>query len=464
MIEFMSMLIKYFKELIKDKALMKKCITLAIPIMFQNFVVSAVTLVDNLMVGVLGDTAISAVASANKYYTIIFFIVSSVVAACLIFMAQYNGANNYEKMKETFRFSLISSYVPLIIVFIIVTLFPSQLIGFLIDDKAIIIEGTKYIKLAAYSYLPLGISISIAGAMRSVGDSKTPMFISIISIIVNAFLDYGLILGKFGLPMLGVEGAAIATIIARIVEAILLLRSVKKGDYVFDSRIKELFKFDKVLAKEIIIKALPLVLNELLFQLGMAMQLKAVSTRGAIANTAYSIAITVSDLFFVLFGGMAIATTVLVGTPLGANKLQEAKDNGYKLIVFSVILAFFFGVAMFVSQFAIPLIYPSISKDALSMAQLFLRIMSLLFWIYMFDCQCYFTLRAGGDTKATLYMDSGFMWLINLPVLFCLSSFTNLPATVIYVCGQLTDVIKAFFAFYMVKKERWVKNLAIDNK
>ena len=442
---------------------MKNCITLAIPIMFQNLVVSAVTLVDNLMVGMLGDTAISAVASANKYYTIIFFIINSVVAACLIFMAQYNGAGDINKMKETYRFSLLSSYVPIIIAFIVVSIFPSQLIGFLINDEAIIIEGTKYIKLAAFSYLPLGISMAVSGAMRAIGDSKTPMIISIISIVINAFLDYGLILGKFGMPVLGVEGAAIATIIARATEAILLIRAVKKGDYIFDTEIKDLFDFDIDLAKRIMVKAFPLVLNEMLFQLGMAMQLKAISTRGAIANTAYSIAVTVSDLFFVLFGGMATATTVLVGTPLGANKMKEAKDNGYKLIVFSVILAVFFGAAMFLSQFAVPLIYPSISKEALSTAQLFLRTMGCLFWIYMFDCQCYFTLRAGGDTKSTLFMDSGFMWLVNLPVLFSLALLTNLPTIVVYICGQCTDIIKAFFAFYMVKKEKWVKNLAINN-
>lgn len=455
------MLIKYFKELLKDKKLMRQCITLAIPIMFQNLVVSAVTLVDNLMVGQLGDIAISAVASANRYYTIIFFIINSVVAACLIFMAQYNGAENIKKMKESYRFSLIASYVPIIIVFIIVIVFPSQLIGFLINDPEIIKQGAIYIRYAAFSYLPLGISMAISGAMRAVGDSKTPMFISIISILVNAFLDYGLILGKFGLPRLEVAGAAIATIIARIVEAILLIRSVKKGDYIFDTRIKDLFDFDASLAKEIMIKAVPLVINEMLFQLGMAMQLKALSLRGTIANTGYSIAATVSDLFFVLFGGMATATTVLVGTPLGAGKLEEGKDNGYKLIIFSVILAVFFGIAMFASQFFVPVIYPNISNDALNMAQNFLKVMACLFWIYMFNCQCYFTLRAGGDTKATLFMDSGFMWCTNLPTLFILAYFTSLPTIIVYICGQCTDILKTFFAFYMVKKEKWVKNLAI---
>lgn len=441
---------------------MKKCITLAIPIMFQNLVVSAVSLVDNLMVGQLGDVAISAVASSNKYYSIIFFVINSVVASCLIFMAQYNGAGNIEKMKETYRFSLIASYVPIIVAFIIVSIFPEKLIGFIINDQAIIAEGTKYFRLAAFSYLPLGISIAVSGAMRCIGDSKTPMFISIISIFVNAFLDYGLILGKFNMPALGVEGAAIATIIARVVEALLLIRAIKKGDYIFDTELKELFVFDTKLAKDILVKAFPLVLNELLFQFGMTMQLKALSTRGALVNTAYSISVTVSDLFFVLFGGMATATTVLVGTPLGANKLKEAKDNGYKLIVFSVILAFFFGAGLFLSQFIVPIIYPSVSSEALEMSQTILRIMGCLFWIYMFDCQCYFTLRAGGDTKSTLFMDSGFMWLVNLPVLFGLALFTNLPVYTVYFIGQCTDIIKAFVAFYMVKKEKWVRNLAIE--
>ena len=455
------MLIKYFKELFNDKKLMKQCITLAIPIMIQNLVVSAVSLVDNLMVGQLGDVAISAVASANRYYTIIFFVINSVVAACLIFMAQYNGAGNIKKMKEAYRFSLVASYIPILITFIIVVCFPTQLIGFLINDPEIIKQGAIYIRYAAFSYLPLGITFAISGAMRSVGDTKTPMIISIISILVNAFLDYGLILGKFGLPRLEVAGAAIATIIARIIEAVLLIRSVKKGEYIFDTRIKDIFVFDSSLVKEITIKAIPLVINEMLFQLGMAMQLKALSSRGIVANTGYSIAATVSDLFFTLFGGMATATTVLVGTPLGANKLKEGKDNGYKLIVFSVVLAVFFGIAMFISQFFVPVIYPNISKDALNMSQYFLRVMACLFWIYMFDCQCYFTLRAGGDTKATLFMDSGFMWCANLPTLFILAFFTNIPTIYVYACGQCTDILKAFFAFYMVKKEKWVKNLAI---
>ena len=458
------MLFKYFKELLKDKALMKQCIVLAIPIMFQNLVVAAVNLVDNLMVGTLGDNAISAVASANRYYTIIFFVLNSIVAACVIFMAQFNGANNIKKMKESYRLSLIFSYSILLVVFFVVLLLPTQLISFLISDIEIIKLGSTYIRLSAFSYLPLGISITISGAMRSIGDSKTPMFISIISIFVNAFLDYALILGKFGMPKLGVAGAAIATIIARIVEAILLIKSVKKGEYIFDTDIKDLFLFDKKLAKEIMIKAIPLVINELLFQLGMAMQLKAISSRGTLPNTAYSIAATVSDIFFVLFGGMATATTVLVGTPLGANKLEEGRDNGYKLIVFSVILAVFFGVGMFICQLIVPYIYPNISSDALSMSQEFLKVMACLFWIYMFDCQCYFTLRAGGDTKATLFMDSGFMWCANLPALFILAYFTNIPTIVVYACGQCTDIIKAFFAFYMVKKENWVKNLAIKSE
>lgn len=443
---------------------MKSCISLAIPIMFQNLVVSAVTLVDNLMVGQLGDTAISAVVSANKYYNIMFFVAMAMVQACLIFLAQYSGAENILKVKESFRISIVTAYVPLLVISVIVFIFPSQLIAFLIDDPAIIEQGAIYLRLAAFSYLPVGLSLAIASAMRAVGDAKTPMIISIISIIVNAFLDYGLILGKFNMPALGVAGAAIATIIARFVEVTLLIISLKRGDYSFDTDIKDLFDYDSQLVKSIVVKALPLVINEIMFQFGQAFAFKCISSRGATINAAYSVAITVSDLFYVLFGGMATATTVLVGTKLGANKLQEAKDNAYKILCFSLVLSIFFGSGMILSRFIVPFIYPNISKESLESAQMFLLIIGLMYWITMFNCECYFMLRTGGDTRSTLFMDSGFLWIVYIPILFVLSNLTNLPIYLVYILGQCADIGKAIFSFWIVKKEKWVKNLAVITK
>lgn len=456
------MLIKSFKSLFQDKALMKNCLTIAVPIMLQSLIMSAVNLVDNLMVGQLGDIAISGVASANKYYDVITMVCYSMIASAIIFLSQFNGAENTEKMKETFRFSIISSYCIIIIAFIIVALYPSQLVKFIIDDPSIIEAGTRYFKYAVYSYIPLGIIFSISSSMRAVGDAKRPMIISIISVFVNAILDYGLILGKFGLPRLEIEGAAIATVIARIVEASLFIIVLKKGDYAFDTKFKDIFKFSRELSKNIITRAWPLVLNEIAWNMGMVTLMKCYSSRGPIVNAAYSISATVSDLFFALFSGMATASTVLIGTPLGANKLDEARGNGYKLICFSILLSIIFGVGLFTSSFIIPMIYVNLSSDVISTAQIFLRCMGLLYWIYMFNTQCYFTLRAGGDTKSTMFMDCGYMWIVNIPIVVFLAYCTELSVFYIYIAGQLTDIVKGFIAYSIVKKERWVKNLVVE--
>lgn len=463
LLEFIGMtLLKYFKELFKDKALIKKVITLAIPIMLQTLIVSSVNLVDNLMVGKLGDAAMSAVTSSNKYFNIVNFVVNSMVATCVIYIAQYNGAKNISKMQEAFRFSIISTSVIVVTCFLVVYLFPGQLISFIIKDSEIVSLGIRYLKIAAFSYLPLILSYPISGAMRSIGDSKTPMFISASSVVINGFLDYALIFGKFGLPKLNIEGAAVATVIARTIEAFLYVYIAKKGDYFFDTKIKEIFNYDSKLAKEIIIKALPLLINEVCFQFAETMYLKAYSYRGASVNAAFSVASTIADIFFILFSGMAIATTVLVGTPLGANKLKEGKDNAYKLICFSVIMAIIFGVMLYSSQGLAPIIFTSISDEAIDIAKHFLRVMGCFYWTYMFNCQCYFTLRAGGDTVSTMFMDSGLSWFLKIPLVFAFTYFTNVSIYTVYIIGQTTEFVKLAIAYHLVRKEKWVRNLAIE--
>lgn len=456
------MLIHYFKEMFKDKALMRKCFAIAFPMMLQALITSAVNLVDNLMVGQLGDIAISGVATANKYYNVISFVCFAVIASCIIFLSQYNGAQNKEKMQEVFRFAYVSTYAVLFFSFIIVVLFKEQLIAFIIDDPEIIDAGSRYFKYAAFSYLPMGISYVISSSMRAVGDAKRPMVISIISVCVNAIFDYGLILGNFGLPRLEIEGAAIATIIARAVEAILLIILLKLGDYDFDTKIKDLFKFPISLAKQILIKSVPLVVNEIVWNFAMVILMKCYSSRGSAVNAAYSVSVTVSDLFFALFSGMATASTVLIGTPLGANKLEEAKENGYKLICFSLFMSLFFGAGLFMSAYMIPSIYVNLSDDVIKAAQLFLKCMGLLYWIYMFNTQCYFTLRAGGDTKSVMIMDCGYTWAINITLVAALTYFTDISVYLIYIIGQLTDIGKGLLAYRIIRKEKWVNNLTLN--
>ena len=455
------MVLEYFKKTLKDKELMKTFIKLAIPLMFQQLIVASVNLVDNLMVGELGDVAVSAVSCCNRYYNLVQFSINGLIMSCIIFLSQFNGAEDYEHMKQTYRFSLCASYLICIIYFLLALFFPSTIIGYIISDENIVVEGTKYLKIACFSYLPLIFSLATSQALRSTGITRVPVRISFVSLIVNLVLNYLLIFGNLGFPMLGVKGAAIATLIARIIEMILYFYCLHKYDCKFKTSLKDLFKIDKELSKQIIVKAIPLTINEVLWQFGYTTILKCYSSRGANANTAYSIAETIYDLFSILIAGMATCTTVLVGTNLGANKLDKAKDNAYKLLCFVMMLSVFFGCLLASSSFLIPCLYSKVSAESIKIAQGFIRVMGIFFIVYVFNVQCFFTLRTGGDTRNTMIMDSCFMWVFAIPVIAICAYLTDIPVLLVYIIGQCSDLVKACVAFRMLRKEKWVKNLTI---
>ena len=254
-------------------------------------------------------------------------------------------------------------------------------------------------------------------------------------------------------------GAAYGTIIARLVEVVIFLVVTKRLDFMFKTAVKDLFKISKKLVKAMTIKAVPLTINEIFWSSGMSILFMFYSTRGKEVMAGMSISGSVSDLFFTLFGGMAVATTVVVSQELGANRLKEARENAYKMIRFSIMLAVALGVLMFASSYIAPNFY-NVTDYSRETATTFLRIMSFMFWIYMTNAQCFFILRAGGDTKSTLLMDSVFMWLVNLPVVGLITYLTGFNVYVLYLAGQSTDFLKLVIAYGLVRKEKWVKNLA----
>ena len=255
------------------------------------------------------------------------------------------------------------------------------------------------------------------------------------------------------------RGAALGTLIARIIELLICLYVLQKREFAFKTSLRRLFEIPKDIMAKVLSKAAPLMLNETLWSAGMAMLFKCYSTRGADVLSGYSIAGTVGDLFFTLFSGMSAAATVVISTPLGAGKLDEARENAYRLLGFSMVLALFFGGMIYLSRGLVPLLYVNVSPEAQKVALDVLSVQAVLFWIYMGSAQCYFTLRAGGDMRHTLILDSGFMWTVNIPIVAFVAYGTKLPYLWPYLCGQMTDLIKLAFAYRLVRREKWLVNL-----
>lgn len=454
------MILHYFKLMWHDKSFQKSVLTIALPLMLQQLIVSSVNLIDNLMVGQLGDVSLSAVSMANRFYMIVWAGVNGTIASGVIYLSQYKGADDTNHMQQSYRFMLVSSYVLCIILFAISFFFPDKVISFFINDASVIQEGSVYLKIASISYLPSVLSLAIASSLRALGETKKPLYVSMISVFTNAVLNYLLIFGWLMIPALGVAGAAIATLIARLVEAFVYVYLLNQSDMPFKTKLVDIFRFEQELAKRITLRAIPLCINEVLWAFGMSTLVKCYSIRGLVVNTAYSISSTIADLFFVLFGGMASAASVLIGTPLGANQLEEAKDNAYKLLCFSLILAFVIIVLMFSASFFAPYFY-NVSSEAQHLSANFLRVIALFFGLLVFNTSIYFILRTGGDTKSTLFMDSGFMWSLCIPIVAFLAYQTTLPVLFVYAFGQGCDIVKAFLSYHLLKKEKWLVNLTI---
>jgi putative MATE family efflux protein len=447
------------KRIKENRIFYLRVLSIAVPFMLQQLIGSSVNLLDNLMVGQLGDAAIAGVASANRFYMIATFGLFGVSGAGSIFIAQYFGAKDEAHVKQSFRFSLIASYLLILPFVVLGSIYPDFIIGLFTKDAAVIAMGSAYLRIALWTYIPMTFSMTVGNAMRSIGETKIPLYTSIVAIVTNGVFNYLLIFGNFGFPKMGVEGAAIATIIARVLELIVIAVILHKKHFIFNTKIKDLFKISPKLLKALTIRAIPLTTNEIFWSTGMSLLFKFYSTRGTEVMAGMSISGTVADLFFTLFGGMTVATTVVISQALGANRLDEARKDAYRLLHFSQGLAVFMGLLMFTVSFIVPQWY-DVSATSRHTAETFLRIQSALFWLYMSNAQIFFTLRAGGDTKSTLLMDAVFMWTVNLPAVGLVTYLTNWNVYAIYLVGQSTDFLKLALAYSLMKREKWVKNLA----
>lgn len=363
-------------------------------------------------------------------------------------------------MKETYRFTLLLGVGFFGFISALAFFFPRQIMSYFIQQSDIIAESVRYLQVVCFSFIPLAASLTIANSMKAIGEAKIPLYISTIAVLINAFFNYIFIFGHFGFPAYGVAGAAFATVIARIVELLIYIIVLRINTFSFKTRIQDLFKISRELMKTFLKKASPLIANELLWSFGQSTLFKFYATRGSAAISGFSMSSTVADIFFILFAGMSVATTVVVSKELGANNLAKAKENAYGILRFSCFCALVFGMLMYLSSY-FALDFYNVSQEAKYIAATRLRIDSIFYIVMMCTAQIYFILRAGGDTIGTLLVDSAYSWLFAIPLMAYFAYFTNIPVVYLFFISQLTNVLKLSFSFYLLRREKWLVNLTI---
>lgn len=446
------------KAHIADKAFYKRALTVMAPIVLQQFVTTMVSLVDNLQVGQLGPQSIAGVSIANQFFFIYTLMLFGIAGGGGLFVAQFWGAEDKEGMKQGYRFMLITSLAVALVFMAGAYIAAPRIIGFFTDDAGAISEGVAYLRVVFLTYLPIAFSIATAGSFRSIGQAKVAMVPSIVAMFTNMFFNYTLIFGHFGAPRLGVRGAAIATIIARVVELLMLYYAMRRDTCPFGTRLVRMFKVKPALFKKVFVKSLPLVANELLWSTGVTMQYKAYSTRGVLALAALNIMYTVNDMFFVVNSGQATAVSVIIGHALGANRIDEAKRDSRRLLLFGVFISLCLLLVHITTGLLVPLAY-NVGENVRQMARILITISAFMMPFYLMNAGFFFILRAGGDTRSVMLMDSLYSWIVVVPYVLALAKLTDLPLISMFLLVQLTEFLKLGIAYNLFRKEKWAKNL-----
>lgn len=455
---------KYFG----NKEFYQKVLFVALPLIAQKLITTFVNMLDNIMVGQTGTLAMSGVSVANQIINVFNLAVFGSISAASIFGAQYAGKDDYDGMRNCLRYKIVVELFFAILFITIFYLFGSSLIGLFMNpdtDTVSNINATSayalsYMRIMLVGFIPFSLSQAISSSMSENGETRLPMIASITGVVVNFVGNSVLIFGLFGFPALGAVGAAIATVISRFAELTVNIIFAMKNGYRFPfyKGVFKNFSIPSSLVKDITIKGLPLVLNEVLWSTGLAMITQCYSTRGIDALAAYNISSTITNLFFVFNYAMGESISILVGQRLGAGKIEEAVDTDRKMIVCTVILATILGVVLIFTASLFPQLYET-SDNVRDTASTMLRFAGVTMWLSAIYNACYFTLRCGGKTVLTMLFDSVGTIFVSYPVALCLAQFTTLPIQYMYLIVTLVDLYKVILGLLLVNKRIWVNNL-----
>ncbi|MCH5209665.1 MAG: MATE family efflux transporter [Oscillospiraceae bacterium] len=458
-------------KLIGNKKFYGMAMRIAIPIIIQNGITNLVGMLDNIMIGQTGTEQMTGVAIVNQLMFVFNIFIFGIISGAGIFGAQYYGKGDHEGVRNTFRFKIISCFIIMTAGIILFLKCGSGLISIYLHDGgsagdtyAALGYGLTYIKIMVIGMIPFTVSQIYSSTLRETGETVMPMTAGVCAVVVNTVLNYILIFGKFGAPRLGVSGAAIATVISRFSECALIIvwTHIKREKYQFIRGVYKTLKIPASLAKQIIIKGSPLMVNEALWSMGMAVMMQCYSIRGMDIVAAMNISTTVSNVFNVIFIAMGSAIAIIIGQLLGAGKMEQARDDAAKLIFFSVVCSAVAGAVMLILSPLFPKIYNT-TDDVRALAVKFITVAAIFMPAYSFTNASYFTLRSGGKTIITFLFDSMFVWVVSIPLAMCLARLTSLNIVLIYFICQSAEIIKCVIGFILVKKGIWITNITVNN-
>lgn len=460
--------IKERKRLFGSWKFYGKALAIAVPIMMQQLIQSLVSLIDNFMVSGLGDISMSGVNVAGQVLFVFMVYLNAICMAGGIFMTQFFGAKDQDGMKQAFLFKLIMGFSALIPYILVCSVFPREVLSLMLigntEADFILDEAVKYINIMVLMGIPFTISMCIASSLRDMGQVMTPLVVTAVATLTNTLFNWLLIYGNLGFPALGVQGAAMATVIARTLEFVIFLVVYIHKKPEFAVRLSRLFRVNGKLFREILKKGSLVLFCEMVWIFSETITTAIYNGRGGadvVSGMAASFAI--ANLVFVAFGGIYSATGVILGRTLGEGKLEKAREQKNWLLSGSAVFGVLMMLLGLLSTFIIPLVFGNLSESAVGICRNMVILMAFFMpiWVYMNAQQA--VARSGGDTAMGAYTDSVITILVMIPMVFALGFYTDIGPVEMYLGVKLLDIVKVVIFQIWLKKERWLKNLATEN-
>ncbi len=442
---------------LKDREFLRSLVRLGLPIAFQNLLVSSLSVVDTVMVGRLGEVDISAVGMASQLAMLINMFMFGITSGASVFFSQYWGAGNVRMIRRAFGFAMTLSLTVATVFFVLVYAFPATAMSVYTNDADVIRHGAEYLSIAAFSYIPGALNILFGSLLRSTEKPALPMVASAFSVVVNAFLNYALIFGKFGLPEMGVRGAAIATVVSSVLSVVITVVVSLITKNILISPLKEIFCFEKRFSANYLRIAMPVFINEVVWSLGVTGYNMVFGRLGTANYSALTITMTIQNLFFVFFIGLCTCCQVLVGKSVGAGLIEKAKQTARRFMYLTPMLGIITGLLMILVRKPLVSLF-SITPQAATTA-------GLLLLIYGIESSTRYIpyigvvgiFRAGGDTKHGMFIDLFSLWCIGLPLTAIAALVFKLDFVVcVIIMVASEDIIKLILTIGWFRKYKWI--------
>ncbi len=458
----MNKLLKPFRNgdiLPWERSFSRELLRVAIPIVIQSLFTALLHIVDNIMIGQLGEIELAAVTQANRVTFLFQLVIFGLSGGTATYVAQFWGKRDIKGIRSVMGLSLCLSLVSALLFFVPCTLFPEAIMRLLLKDEAAVRAAAEYLPVIAVGYLFIAIAQCFGTVQKSTEQTRLPMVGGIAAIMVNTALNYCLIFGNFGFPRLGVRGGAIATVIAILVEMSMVIGFGYVYKFATAAKLSELIPRSLAFAKKYLSVAMPVIINEGLWSLGMVMFSVVYGRMGTGTVAAVSIFTTVEQVALATMRGLTNGAAVLIGKRIGAGDEKDAYRTARRLLFAGVPSGMFSGLVLLLVSVPLTSVF-NVSPEVLADAKTMVRICACVIWMHQIaGLLIVGVMRAGGDVTMSLYMDVGPTWLIGVPVVAICGLVLKLPLPFVYLAAQSETLVKVFLGLWRFRSGKWIHNL-----